>query len=168
MLYGISPDKFETLKIDSYFPDRKILRIPCSIRKDLHIDLELPYILSIEITNYLSERLNRGSKLLFTKRTSSKIDSSFLKDVLNKIRISYDEKYKNSGFNNSFTPTGLQKYAIIKMIETGMNQSLIIDFTGQNQDIFNDCQTIVDEYKKLNRNRYINHMLRGIDTYDKL
>ena len=29
---------------------------------------------------------------------------------------------------NQFTPTGLQKYAIIKMIEEGMNQSIIMDF----------------------------------------
>ena len=54
------------------------------------------------------------------------------------------------------------------MIEGGMNQSIIMDFTGQGSDIFSDCQNIVDERKHLNRNRYINHMIRGIVSYDDM
>lgn len=49
-----------------------------------------------------------------------------------------------------------------------MNQSVILDFTGQKENIFNDCQNIIDERKKLNRNRYINHMIRGISVYDDM
>lgn len=168
LLYGISPDKLAQLKPNSYFQDRKILKIPCSTRKDLHINLELPYALSIEISDYISEISDKSSELLFSKATNSKIDSAFLKTILDKIKNSYTEAFKYSDVNNAFTQTGLQKYAIIKMIEAGMNQSIVMDFTGQSQDIFNDCQVKVDEDKQLNRNRYINYMIRSIDTYDEI
>lgn len=168
LLYGLSPDKVGNLELKSYSPERKTLTIPCSIRKDLHVNVELPYTLSIEISNYISELLSSSFTSLFKTKTNKNIDSSFLSYTLNKIKVSY---YKNKIIDNvlnPFTPTGLQKYAIIKMIEAGMNQSIIMDFTGQSQDIFNDCQSFMDELNQLNRNRYINHMIRGIETYDQI
>lgn len=168
LLYGMSPNKLENLSIDSFIPEKKILKIPCSIRQDLSIDLELPYSLSIEIHAYRNNRLEKPtSNYLFTTTTGKKIDSGFLSTFLNKVKVDY---YKGNEIEipNPFTPTGLQKYAIVKMIESGMNQSIIMDFTGQQSEIFNDCQSLVNEKKQLNRNRYVNHMIRGIATYDKV
>ena len=59
-------------------------------------------------------------------------------------------------------------HAIIKMIESGLNQAVIMDLTGQGIDVFSDCQNIVDNRNGFSRNRYINHMIRGIDTYDDM
>lgn len=165
-MYGISSDKIEALQINSFCSNKKVIEIPCSIRKDLHINIELPYTLAIQISDYKDKISNSQTTTIFRKETDKKINSSFLSTILKKIKYSYYEKQEVDNSLNPFTPTGLQKYAIIKMIEAGINQSIIMDFTGQSQDIFNDCQFIVDENKQLNRNRYINHMIRGISTYD--
>ena len=54
------------------------------------------------------------------------------------------------------------------MIESGLNQAVIMDLTGQGIDVFSDCQNIVDNRNGFSRNRYINHMIRGINTYDDM
>ncbi len=46
--------------------------------------------------------------------------------------------------------------------------AVIMDLTGQGIDVFSDCQNIVDNRNGFSRNRYINHMIRGIDTYDDM
>ena len=46
--------------------------------------------------------------------------------------------------------------------------AVIMDLTGQGIDVFSDCQNIVDNRNGFSRNRYINHMGRGIDTYDDM
>ena len=35
-------------------------------------------------------------------------------------------------------------------------------------DIYNDCQNEVNMQKEINRNRYVNHFLRGIATFDEI
>ena len=54
------------------------------------------------------------------------------------------------------------------MIESGLNQAVIMDLTGQGIDVFSYCQNIVDNRNGCSCNRYINHMIRGIDTYDDM
>lgn len=125
-------------------------------------------MLALDIEKYRKIRLEKvKSQYFFITTTGKKIDSSFLSTFLGKVKHDY---YINteSESPNPFTPTGLQKYAIVQMIEAGMNQSIIMDFTGQLDDIFNDCQKIVNDRKQLNRNRYVNHMVRGIATYDMI
>lgn len=168
LLYGFSSDKVQELELKNYISDRKALIIPCTTRKDLQINLELPYTLSIEISDYIATLSNSGITTLFAKKTKKSIDASFLSYILDKIKESYYKKNEDDNALNPFTSTGLQKYAITRMIEAGMNESIIKDFTGQSQDIFDDCQNFVDEYYQLNRNRYINHMIRGIATYDQI
>lgn len=46
--------------------------------------------------------------------------------------------------------------------------AVIMDLTGQGIDVFSDCQNIVDNRNGFSCNRYINHMIRGIDTYDDM
>ena len=67
---------------------------------------------------------------------------------------------------NPYTPTGLQKYAIRKMIYAGMNQSIILEFTGQGAEILRFCQEDANQSSDFERKRYINYIIRGIDTYD--
>lgn len=72
---------------------------------------------------------------------------------------------KDEGINQ-FTVTGVQKFAIVQMILAGMNQSVIKEFTGQGDDILEDCQRQVNVEKKIDINRHINYTMRGIETYD--
>lgn len=171
LLYGISPDKIANLPLDSYSSEKNTLQVPCSNRKSIVINLELPYELSIEINKFIAKRKDISSTFLFTTLTGKQINYSYLNNFFDNLKNDFNNSHPeelNISRKNPFTPTGLQKYAIVKMIESGMNQSIIMDFTDQKEYIFNDCQNIVDEKKGLNRNRYINHMIRGIDTYDLL
>ncbi len=166
LLLGLSPDKVRNLRVRDFEKEKNVLNIRCSIKKDVVIKKELPYRLSEEIKNFLEKRGANLDDYLFVTRNLTKINETFLKDFLDDAK----EKYESVDVidKNPFTPTGLQKYAIIKMIEAGMNQSVIMDFTGQKNEIFEDCQEWVNEKRKLNRNRYINQMIRGIDTFDEV
>ncbi len=167
LLYGLSADKLSKVLVSKYSSERNVLMIPCSVRTDVIIHIELPYGLSKEISTYISERGLSDDDFLFLTEKGKEVNSNYINDYLKSIQKAYYKDVQPMS-ENQFTPTGLQKYAIIKMIEEGMNQSIIMDFTGQGPDIFSDCQNIVDERKHLNRNRYINHMIRGIASYDDM
>lgn len=145
LLYGLSSDKIGDLKVSDYSSDRNTLKIKCSIRSDISVFVELPYNLSNEINTYIKEKkFSENNKYLFSTSNGKRVNSNFISEYLKKVR----EKYFNTReeiSKNQFTPTGLQKYAIIYMIEEGMNQSVIMDFIGQKENIFNDCQNIIDE-----------------------
>lgn len=72
---------------------------------------------------------------------------------------------------NHYTPTGLSKFAIMKMIEEGINQYIIQDFTGVDDTIYKDCQTRVNNNKQKDpqkASRYIDSKLRALATFDEL
>lgn len=170
LLYGLSFDRISIMKLSDYDSLRRTLRVNYLRTVERYIYLELPYSLAKDFDDYLNvrnqdEMLN--SELLFITETNNAITNSVTQDLLNTIKNNYED-YIGAAIlgKNPFTQTGLQKYAIINMILEGMNQSVIIDLTGHGEQIFNDCQNIVDESKKLDRNRYINHMVRGIKTFD--
>lgn len=56
----------------------------------------------------------------------------------------------------------------MNMILHGLNQSSIVDISGVENDIYQDCQEHVNEIISSDYNRHINHNLRGIKTYDLL
>lgn len=171
LLYGFSHDKVAMLKIDDYNFNQKTLRVEYKRVMKRSIFLELPYSLSQEINEYLvlrNKNINLNSNLLFITEKNNNIKNSYLTDTLNSIKNKYIEINGVNSDKNQFTPTGLQKYAVIQMILNGMNQSVIMDFSGQQLGIYNDCQDEVNGIKELDRNRYINHMIRGISTYDEI
>lgn len=168
LLYGITAKKISEITVGDYNFERNTLNVRGTKRKDIKITLELPFLLSKEIMEYINIRGLKGTnEMLFSSSSGKVISSNFLNDFLRIIREKYCVENDNF-FQNQFTPTGLQKYAIIKMIESGMNQAVIMDLTGQGIDVFSDCQNIVDNRNGFSRNRYINHMIRGIDTYDDM
>lgn len=64
---------------------------------------------------------------------------------------------------------GLGKYVIIKMIEKGINQSVIQGFTGYKENIYNYCQNSINKQKsKYDKSRYLDSKLRSIETFDIL
>lgn len=173
LLYGFSHDILSNLKLNNYNSNKNTLLINniTDVRKN--ITLELPFNLKEDFIQYFNFRklqTSINSEFLFVTEKNTKIKNGFLSDTLDKIRkkFTYDNADIDDNTRNPFTPTGLQKYAIIKLILSDFNQSILSDLTGQKQDILIDCQLSVNEKKVIKLNRYINHMIRGIDTYDKI
>lgn len=173
LLYGFSHDILSNLKLNNYNSNKNTLLINniTDVRKN--ITLELPFNLKEDFIQYFNFRklqTSINSEFLFVTEKNTKIKNGFLSDTLDKIRkkFTYDNADIDDNTRNPFTPTGLQKYAIIKLILSDFNQSILSNLTGQKQDILIDCQLSVNEKKVIKLNRYINHMIRGIDTYDKI
>ncbi len=171
ILYGFSHDTISQLLISDYNDKQKTLKIEYKRVVKRSVYLELPYTLSEDIDTYIALRKSKrdlDSKLLFVTGNNTQIKHAYITYKLAEIKKKYIASSSNYLEKNQFTPTGIQKYAIIQMILNGMNQSIVMDFTGQQEDIYNDCQAEVNTTKELDRNRYINHMIRGISTYDKI
>lgn len=172
LLYGFSFDRIAKLKIDCYDLNRNILQIidPKDIR---HVfNLELPYNLIKDFENmfqFRDKKLGLDSDYLFVTEENNRIQNSVVNKMLDKIRDKFQSDNEITfGDRNPFTTTGLQKYSIIRMILGGINQKIITEFTGQEEDILTDCQLEVNKDNAIERNRYVNHKIRGISTYDEL
>lgn len=172
LLYGFSFDTLANLKRSAYNPMRNSLRIEFMNDKRNIVDLELPYKFRkqfIELLTFRDTTENLSSKYLFVTENNNMITHQAAFQELDKIREAYelemDIQY-NEYLSNPFTATGLQKYAIINMLLSGMNETIISAFTNQKEDIMRDCQSKVGEQYQGDINRYVNHMIRGIASYD--
>lgn len=170
-MYGFSFDRIINLKKSDYSLEHRILEI---VYKDIprrSLKLEVSYSLHKEFETYL-EILNQAdfeSDRFFLNTRGNPITHEFTSDYLKEIRNEYFSNNElEKELRNPFTPTGLAKFAIIRMILDGVNQSVISDLTDFKADVLSDCQDIVNEIKELNRNRYVNHMIRGLQTFDEL
>jgi integrase len=171
LLYGFSFDKIISLEREDYCFDTRTLEVKYMENPKRCLKLELPDALNKDISSYVNSRDKKTckSRNLFVTREGNKITQSFPADFLNKVRKEYYlENNLENNLKNPFTNTGLAKYAVINMILNGVNQSVIYDLTGFKEDMYKDCQNKVNELKRLNRDRYINHMIRGISTYDEI
>ena len=64
---------------------------------------------------------------------------------------------------------GVSKNVIIKMIEEGINQSVIQNFTGYKSEVYEFCQRKVNSEKSnYDKNRYLDSKLRSIGSFDLL
>lgn len=167
LLYGFSFDRIININYKDYSAERGILTIYYDENKS-YINLELPYNLKILMNEFIGVRktFNTDCNALFITTNCNKISHGYLSEFLKKIKSAQNIEY--SGSRNSFTPTGLAKYAVINMILEGMNQSIILDLTGFKLDHYLDCQNEVNNLKNLNLNRYVNRMIRGIRTFDDI
>ncbi|OMD49474.1 hypothetical protein BSK56_08970 [Paenibacillus borealis] len=169
LLYGFSYDRLRDLQIGNYLIDERKLEINYQENRRSSLFLEVPFNLHKEIEIYLKIRSLKhfDNKSFFVNSKGNSITHSFPAYYLNLIKDEYF--FLNEGeheIRNPFTPTGISKYAVINMILKGVNQSVIIDLTGFKMETYMYCQQKVDELKELNRNRYINHMIRGIATFE--
>lgn len=133
LLYGFSHNKIANMKISDYCSERKTLRIDYQGVMTSNIYIELPYTLAKEVDNYLELRKQYkilDSDLLFVTGGNNKIPNGFTSDILNLIKKEYLKMNECEFDKVQFTATGLQKYAIIQMIEHRMNQPVIMGFTG--------------------------------------
>jgi integrase len=174
LFLGLKYSRLASLKLKDFNTNNNTLDVIYDEKNDRHYTVHLPSMLSKQLKQYIKLRneKNFSSALLFVNRNGKETTNSFLSDFLNRIRTGFiesrpvDDEYLND--KNHFTPTGLIKYAIIQMIRRGINQSVIVDFTGNQEDIYRDCQNEVNEEKLESRNRYLDSKLRGIDSFDVL
>lgn len=125
--------------------------------------VHLPNKLSEQMTYYLNKR-NKvledneiKSELLFVNADGTKLrkQTSSVADQLN--------EYLGRG-----DVTGIRKFAIIKMIERGINQSVLQDFTGVGKKIYSYCQNKVNESKNISASRYLDAKIRSLEIFDML
>lgn len=162
MLYGLKLERIRNMEKGHFDSRQRLLTL--FIEDERKIILELPYSLSLEIESYLNSPKCNESIYMFL-RGKDKIASDFFAHTFLKIK-----KYKNdNSLINKFTTTGLAKYAIIKMLEAGMNVPVIKIVSGMDDDVINDCTKKVYELDKfIKLNRYINSKIRAIDVYDEM
>jgi integrase len=172
MLYGFSFDKLANLKRESYDRERNTIRVEFDNDTRNTVSLELPYKLKKQFSDFFTFRDLKSSitsEYLFINKTGNMITHRNAFDILKKIRNAYEIEMKiiyDEFQNNPFTATGLQKFALRNMLLSGMNETIISSFTNQKGDILKECQTGVSEQFHMDINRYVNHIVRGIETYD--
>lgn len=166
LLYGFSVDRIININYKDYFKERGVLRI--FYKDNKYIDLELPYKLKILMNEFLNIRkaMVNDTEFMFITKNGTKISHSYLHDFF--VKFKRIQNIMENKSKKSFTNTGLAKYAVTKMIVEGMNQSIILDLTGFKEEHYADCQSRVNESKDLNLNRYVNRMIRGINTFDDI
>lgn len=166
LIYGFSFDRIININYEDYSIERGILSIFYDDNRC--IDLELPYNLKLLMNEFINIRKSTKVEIesMFITKEGNTISHGYLTKFLKKVKDI--QHVKTSDSRNSFTPTGLAKYAVINMILEGMNQSIILDLTGFKLDHYLDCQNKVNEIKNLNLNRYVNRMIRGISTFDDI
>lgn len=131
------------------------------------LTIHLPNDLSDQFNEYVSIRSrlinNKNNDFLFIKFDGDKISkqtstiSSFM-----------------AGLTGRRDLNGLIQYTITNMIKQGINQSIIIKFTGiggktsQKQSIYDYCQNRVNEQLDVNSSRYLDSNIRAIKIFDIL
>ncbi len=172
LLYGLKPERIIDFNILDFKIDERVLNVKYNDNPNRYIKLELSNSLYKDLVEHSKLRANIiGDNNLFVKTKGKKITHSYLKNYLDIVRDDYYKKYPHEKFgkaedNNQFTFTGLAKYSVINMILDGMNQSIIMDLTGFEDDVFGYCQEEVNKIKAVSKDRYINSNIRGIETYD--
>lgn len=135
--------KQQTLKINEYS-----IRLPINLFTQLHA--------YISIKHQMHSDCDNNDDLLFTRIDGEKLKgTSFISNTLMQ-------------FIGRGDTTGIIKYVLIEMIKKGINQSLIQDFTGNGNKIYDYCQSKVNESKNLSVNRYLDSRLRSLEVYDLL
>lgn len=146
LLYGLSFDRVINLCKSNYIIEKRALEIAYQDSPRRVIHLEVPSTLHNEISEYLQLLNNKNidNERLFVNTKGKSIKHDFPNEYLQKIRKSFQDSIEQGKEStNSFTPTGLSKFAIIRMLLEGVNLSVIADLTGFQSDVLSDCQNTV-------------------------
>lgn len=111
----------------------------------------------IELHQKLIDKSNKDTDQLFIE-----FDGSTIREQ-NSITINFLK-----GLTGRSDLNGIIKYTIINMIKKGINQSIILKFTGVGDTIYNNCQDIVNNTMDLKSSRYLDSKIRSIETFDLL
>ncbi|MFF2885568.1 hypothetical protein [Paenibacillus sp. NPDC057967] len=171
LLYGFKFNRIVELSLGDFDHERRLLNIQCDKCPDGEIKLELPYSLFQCLKRHYEQRIKVETTYsnLFLTSTNKPITNAFITTMLNKVKEKYYSRREVETLTkNPFTATGLSKFAIINMILQGLNQTSIIDVTGVEYDIYQNCQDHVNELLSEDYNRHINYKIRAIKAYDIL
>lgn len=168
---GLKFIKISALNIKDFNAPKNSIIIASSENKE-HYEIYLPKQLSELLKEIIDERtrLYPDVPLLFVNSKGKEIPNSFLTDYLRNLRKRYIKTIPSSLYidylneKNHFTPTGLLKYALIALIESGTNLNIIADFTGNQKDTINDCQSIFDQKELASKGKHINSRLSLLPT----
>lgn len=170
LLYGFSIGRIQNFKKDNIKESGRYLALISSkYSMPRNFILELPLEVSKHLCSYLKSRENDSVDWLFITDECTQIQASFTWLYFKEIKKALNQsgKYPESELKR-LNNTGLSMYAIDRMLEKGFGASLIMDLTGQGQNIISSCQNeIYSNNQPQNQNSYINCKLREIDTYDE-
>lgn len=148
--------------------------------KDLNMDLGflmiggyrvyLPFNLRNQFTTYLSELYNGNihdsDSYIFLMHNHERIKQpnvvgNFIKNVLSRMEI------KPLGFKPSSTIC-LAKYAIIQLIDLGIDRDTIISFTGYGDTVVTSCKNYADAGKEIENRTMVSNTLKTLPLFDVL
>jgi len=131
---------------------------------------------SIEINSFkirlpyrLMDQFLRYEEILSKLGTDKKDRKLFVdingKEISNKVGATHNF-LKDATGNGDFN--SLIKFTIIEMIKKGINESIIMEFTGVGATMYGECQNAVNSEYKLNQSRYLDSRIRRLEVYDLL
>jgi len=166
-LYGLSFSTIRNIHTRDIDLEKRTLNILSKDKKDFII-LELPYNIFKNIHQHIIQNdLANDELIFFTKAKREKgefIASSFINDVLAKIKELYNEQYHcNEIILNRFTHYGLIKYAISNILEVNLDLATIESLTSRDIKFILSCRPYKNNSEK--QSNYINMKIRATNTY---
>jgi integrase len=76
-------------------------------------------------------------------------------------------KYETD-IQNPYSIISLSKYAIIQLIDSGLDRDMIIEITGYKDDIYDSCKQLVDKVDINVKSKQIDAVLKQLPSYDFL
>ncbi len=136
----------------------KDLNLEKGIIKVGEFDVHLPYHLRNNLSEYVNKLINNRDKkdLLFKNYNNQPFTEP------NKIGGFYTHK------NGISSTIALSKYAIIQMIEEGVDRDTIQDFTGYGDEVYISCKEYVDMGMHEKRAKIIDETLKTSPLFDIL
>lgn len=177
LLLGLKPEKLFELSASNLDLEYSYLKIPSETNNNNHYKIHLPQTITFLFKKLMNLRIKGNythskNLLLFSDSDHENVLESKYTNILLKalekqfyIENLIDKSLLNKD-RSQFTHTGFAKYAIINMIKANIPQSLILDFTGNKTDIYDDCHNFVNSDNLTDNNRYIDSKIRSIETFD--
>lgn len=147
-------------------------------------DLSLQYCsitindLTIHLPNNIIDQFRKYIEIRSKVLENAKIDSPYLFIKYGSYQISQQTSTIAAfleGLTGRRDLNGIIKYAITNMIKKGINQSIIIKFTGigggsnkEKQSIYDYCQYRVNKIMDISSSRYLDSKIRSLEIFDEL
>lgn len=109
---------------------------------------------------------------LLNKEKQSPLFALYSGDVIkqpNKLGIFMNNRLKKvPNVENSSAITSLAKYAIIQLIDAGIDRDTIIELTGYKDEIYESCKQLIDKVDLGIKSKKLDNILKQLPSYDYL
>lgn len=166
-LYGLSFSTIRNIYTRDVDLEKRTLKVLSKDKKDFII-LELPYSIFINLNQHIVQNALYEDELIFFTNEKRKIRkpiaSSFLKDVLTRIKSLYNKQYNCNEFVlKRFTHLGMIKYAISNMLKANLDFATIENLTNRDIKFILGCRPYKNSSEK--QSNYINTKIRATNTF---